>query len=214
MGRYQPPAETAQIAATLKRAAAALRGADVPFALAGSVSWWARGGPAPSNDLDFAVGAVDAERALEALEAAGMRGERPPEGWLLKAYDGDVMVDLIWDFEALGDAAPLIERADVISVEAVPMRVLDVQDVFVSRLMALTEHHLDLASPLAAARALREQVDWAEVRRRTECSPYATGFLAMLEALGIVAPVRAAAPQEAPSGHAPRHAHVRVLGGA
>ncbi|HSD80873.1 MAG TPA: nucleotidyltransferase family protein [Solirubrobacteraceae bacterium] len=206
MGRYQPPAETEQIAATLKRAAAALRAAQIPFALAGSVACWARGGPVPSNDLDFAVAEHDAEAALRALQEAGMRGERPPEGWLLKAYDGDVGIDLIWDFEGLGDAADVIARADERPVEAVEMLVLDLEDVFVSRLCALTEHHLDLANPLAAARALREQVDWDEVRRRTECSPYAKGFLAMLEALGIIAPA-------APAAQHP-HARVRVVGGA
>jgi hypothetical protein len=210
MGRYQPPAETEQIALTLKKAASALRDADVPFALAASVAGWARGGPAPSNDLDFAVRERDAERALAALEAAGMRPERPPEGWLLKAYDGDVMVDLIWDFEGLPPVEDLLPRAEQLTVEAVDMLVLDIEDVFVSRLCSLTEHHLDLASPLAAARALREQVDWREVRRRTASSPYAVGFLAMLEALGVIAP---AAGGEAAGAGEPG-ARVRVVGGA
>jgi Uncharacterised nucleotidyltransferase len=214
MGRYQPPAETEQIAATLKIAAAALRDAEVPFALAGSVACWARGGPVPSNDLDFAVPEQDAERALRALEAAGMRGERPPEGWLLKAWHGDVLIDLIWDFEGLGEAGEIIARADELSVEAVPMLVLDIEDVFVSRLCAMDEHHLDFANPLAAARALREQVDWDEVRRRTSCSPYAAGFLAMLEALGIIGrPGEGAAARSAGGGSA-HHARIRVVGGA
>jgi Uncharacterised nucleotidyltransferase len=215
MGRYQPPAETEQIAATLKRVAAALRGAEIPFALAGSVACWARGGPAPSNDLDFAVPEQDAGRALEALEAAGMRGERPPEGWLLKAYDGDVMVDLIWDLEGLGDVEEVLAHAEELPVESVPMLVMDVEDVFVSRLCAMTEHHLDFANPLAAARALREQVDWDEVRARTQCSPYAIGFLAMLEALAIIPPAPAGSSPPHPRAEQPsHHARVRVVGGA
>ena len=88
MGSKQPPAETTEITETLKRAAAALRGADVPFALAGSVAAWARGGPSPCNDLDFAIREEDADRAERALADYGMRTERPPEGWLLKAWDG------------------------------------------------------------------------------------------------------------------------------
>src|SRR5919112_6434233 len=72
---------------TLKKAAAALREAGLEFALAGSVAAWARGAPQSRNDLDFLVRAQDAERALEALCDAGMRAERPPEGWLLKAWD-------------------------------------------------------------------------------------------------------------------------------
>ena len=35
---------------------------------------------------------VDMERALESCAAAGMRTETPPEGWLVKAWDGDVLV--------------------------------------------------------------------------------------------------------------------------
>jgi hypothetical protein len=214
MGRYHPPAETEQIARTLKIAAAALRDADVPFALAGSVACWARGGPVPSNDLDFAVAEHDGDRALRALEGVGMRGERPPEGWLLKAWHGDVMIDLIWDLEGLGDAEGAIARADELSVEAVPMLVLDVEDVFVSRLCAMDEHHLDFANPLAAARALREQVDWDEVRRRTSCSPYAKGFLAMLEALQIIGPPREGAATAPPSRATSHGARIRVVGGA
>jgi hypothetical protein len=192
MGSKQPPAETTEITETLKRAAAALRGADVPFALAGSVAAWARGGPSPYNDLDFAICEADADRAERALGDYGMRTERPPEGWLLKAWDGDVLVDLIWDLEGLGPPEELIARAQELSVQAVRMPVLQLNDVFVSMLCAFDEHELDFASALAIARALREQIDWRDVRERTAQSPYARGFLALLEALDIVAPAPAA----------------------
>jgi hypothetical protein len=188
MGSKQGPAETEEITETLKRAAAALRGADVPFALAGSVAAWARGGPSPSNDLDFAIRADDAERAERALAEFGMRTERPPEGWLLKAWDGDVLVDLIWDLEGLEEPDVLLERAEELSVQAVRMPVLRLNDVVVSKLCSFDEHDLDFAGALAIARALREQVDWRDVRERTAESPYARGFLALLEALEIVRP--------------------------
>lgn len=201
MGAAPPSAETAAITETLKRAGAALREADVPFALAGSVAAWARGGPAPCNDVDFAVPHAHAERALEALVATGMRGERPPEGWLLKAWDGPVMIDLIWDFEGIDDTETLLARADHLSVQALRMPVLNIDDVVVSKLRAFDEHSLDFAPMLAIARALREQVDWAEVRARTAGSPYARAFLALLEALAVVSPVVAA----------PREPRVRVV---
>jgi hypothetical protein len=188
MGSKQPPAETTEITETLKRAAAALRGADVPFALAGSVAAWARGGPSPCNDLDFAISEADADRAERALSDYGMRTERPPEGWLLKAWDGDVLVDLIWDLEGLEDVESVLARAQEMSVQAVRMPVLDIDDAFVSMLCAFDEHELDFAGALAIARALREQIDWREVRERIAHSPYARGFLALLEALDIVAP--------------------------
>ena len=188
MGSKSAPAETAEITEALKRAAAALRGADVPFALAGSVAAWARGGPSPCNDLDFAIPEEHADRAERALAEYGMRTERPPEGWLLKAWDGDVLVDLIWDLEGLEEPEVLLARAEELSVQAVRMPVLLVNDVVVSMLCAFDEHELDFSGALAIARALREQVDWRDVRERTAHSPYARGFLALLEALEIIAP--------------------------
>jgi hypothetical protein len=188
MGSKQPPAETAGITETLKRATAALREAEVPFALAGSVATWARGGPAPHNDLDFAIPQSHAERAEAALAGYGMRTERPPEGWLLKAWDGDVLVDLIWDLEGLEEPEVLLARADELSVHAVRMPVLALDDVIVSMLCAFDEHELDYSRALGIARALREQISWDAVRERTAHSPYARGFLALLEALDVVGP--------------------------
>jgi hypothetical protein len=209
MGSYQPAAETSQLIETLKRSAAALRDADVPFALAGSVACWARGGPAPYNDVDFAVREQDGERGLQALVDAGMRPERPPEGWLLKAWDDDVLVDLIWDFSGLPGVDELLDRSEELSVQAQPLPVMALDDVVVSKLCAMDEHALDFAGPLAVARALREQIDWRAVRGRTAHWPYARGFFAMVEALEIVEPGGAAPAAEPARGAAPR---VRVVG--
>ena len=74
-----------QMEASLKKAAAALREAGVPFLLGGSLASWARGGLETTHDLDFMIKPEDAERALAALEAAGMKREEPPEEWLVKA---------------------------------------------------------------------------------------------------------------------------------
>jgi hypothetical protein len=207
MASYRPPSETALIGETLKRVVAALRRAEVEFALAGSVACWARGGPPPCNDLDFAVHEADGDRALEALGADGMRTERPPEGWLVKAFDKDVLVDLIFDFEGIDDVGVLLGRAEPLTVEAVRLPVLALDDVVVSKLCALDEHALDLAMPLQIARTLREKIDWPDVRRRTAHSPYARGFLSMLEALEVIHPGGVA-----PAGRAKREPRVRVVG--
>lgn len=209
MGGSHQPNETVAIAETLKRVAAALRGAEVDFALAGSTAAWAHGGPPPLHDLDIAVAHEDAERGLEALAACGMRTERPPEGWLLKAWNDDVLVDLIWELSGLPAPPELFERCEEIRVMAVPMRVLTIDDVLVSKLLALDEHNLDLGAHLHIARALREKIDWDEVRGRTAHSPYARGFMAMLEALEILAPA-GGAPAPAPE---PGRARVRVVPG-
>jgi hypothetical protein len=172
---------------TLKRAAGALRGADVPFVLGGGLAIWARGGPSTGHDLDLLVKPQDADRALQALEDGGMKPEKPPEGWLYKAWDGDVLVDLI--FRPVGEPVDdrLFARADEFEVNGVPMPVMAVDDVMVAKLKALDEHDLDYERPLEFARSLREQIDWDVVRQRTRDSPYAKAFFTMVEELGIVA---------------------------
>ena len=175
-----------KIKESLKRAAGALRDAGVPFVLGGGLAVWARGGPATSHDLDLMVKPEDADHALEVLERAGMRPEKPPEGWLYKAWDGDVLVDLI--FRPVGEPVEdeLFERAEELEVNAVGMLVMSLEDVLVTKLKALDEHELDYERPLEFARSLRERIDWADVRDRTEGSPYAKAFFTMIEELGIV----------------------------
>src|SRR5919108_5794608 len=104
------------IEATLKKAASALRGANVPFLLGGSLASWARGGPESRHDLDLMIKRDDVEPALDALKAAGMRAEDPPEEWLVKAWDDDVLVDLIFSPKGLVIDDDLIARGDEISV--------------------------------------------------------------------------------------------------
>jgi Uncharacterised nucleotidyltransferase len=174
------------IEASLKRSVAALKDAEIPFMLGGSLACWARGGPESTNDLDFFVKPADAERALEVLTRIGMRPERPPEDWLLKAWDGDVLVDLIFAPLSLVVDDRLMEQAESMSVFAIDMRVLRLEDVFATKLMSLNDHYLDYAALLQMARAVREQIDWQEVRQRTGESPYARAFFALLTELEIV----------------------------
>jgi Uncharacterised nucleotidyltransferase len=178
--------ELEAIAATLKRTAAALRDADVPFLLGGTLAAWVRGGPASDHDLDYMVRPEDAERALEALVDAGLRPERPPEGWLLKAWDGDTLVDLIFRpvTGEIGDED--FERAEVMEVHSLEMAVMALEDVLVAKLLAIDETHLDLKPTLELARAVREQVDWKAVRARTESSPFARAFFTLVEELEII----------------------------
>jgi hypothetical protein len=174
------------IAETMKRTAAALRGDDVPFALGGSVAFWARGGPDRARDLDVIVRPDDGERALAALERAGMRPERPPEGWLLKAWDGDVLVDLIWELSGIPDVVDVLERSETVRVAAVDLEVISLEDAWVSKLHAFDDHNLDMTGPLRIARAVREQVPWSRVRERTAGSSYARAFLVLLELLEVI----------------------------
>jgi predicted nucleotidyltransferase len=175
------------IEAALKRSAAALEEAGIPFLLGGSLASWARGGPETRHDLDLVIRPGDVERAVEALGEAGMRIERPPEQWLVKAWDGDVLIDLIHAPKGLEITDEVIERGDELAVLSMDMRVMALEDVFTTKLMALSEHALRFQGLLQMARALREQVDWEQVRRATAESPFARAFFVMVEGLGVVA---------------------------
>jgi hypothetical protein len=174
------------IEATLKRSAAALREADVPFLLGGSLASWARGGPETRHDLDLMIKHEDAERALAALEQAGLTPERPAEEWLYKAWDGDVLVDLIYWPCGLPIDDEVIARGEVLSVLSMEVRVMALEDVMITKLNALTEHSLRYEGPLAIARALRERIDWDDVRRRSRDTAFQRAFFVLLEGLGIV----------------------------
>jgi predicted nucleotidyltransferase len=172
---------------TLKKAAGALRDAGVPFMLGGGLAAWARGGPESDHDLDLMVKPEDADSALDVLTEAGMRPERPPEPWLYKAWDkNDVMVDIIFQPVGLPITDETFEKADDIEVEAVGMKVMSLEDLIVTKLLALDEQSLDYRGLLQIARSVREQVAWDEVRARTDVSAYAAAFFMLVEELGVL----------------------------
>jgi hypothetical protein len=177
---------------TLKRAVAALERAGVPYLLGGSVACWARGAPVVEADVDFAVKPDDAERALAALVDAGMRPERPPEQWLLKAWDGDVLVDVIFEPRGIEVTDELLEAGEPREFLAMSVRLMSLEDLLVTKLLSIDEQRLRFEGPLAIARAVREQVDWDEVRSRTSESPFARAFFVMLEGLGVLEAPQAA----------------------
>jgi hypothetical protein len=188
------------IAATLRVVVAALDAAEVPYLLGGSMACWVNGSPPPTKDLDLALQPEDADRALAALEQAGLRPERPPEGWLVKAWHGDVCVDLIHEPLGIVIDRERIEAAPVRGVLGLRLPVMALEDVFTSKLLALDEHHLDFEYLLAITRPIREQVDWDEVRRRTEASPYAAAFLVLLERLDVLPGTDGDAESATPTG--------------
>lgn len=185
-------AEFDELLVTLKKAAAALRDAEVPFLLGGGLAAWARGGPESGHDLDLMVRPDDAELARQILEEAGFRTERPPEDWLYKAWDGDILVDVIFSPSGGAVDGDMFERAEELEVQAVRMQVTSLEDVMVTKLLSLREHEVDYESVLEIARALREQIDWDDVRRRTQESPYARAFFFLAEEVGILDPARVA----------------------
>jgi predicted nucleotidyltransferase len=184
--------------ASLKKAAAGLREAGIPFLLGGSLASWARGGPETTHDLDFMIKPEDAERALEVLVSLGMKAERPPEEWLLKAWDDDVLIDLIFGPSGIEMTDDVIERGETLNVLSMEMKVMSLEDVLTTKLEALREHELDYSGVLQIARALREQIDWRVVRERTEGSPFAMAFFVLVEELGIAPAAEEAGVESAP----------------
>ena len=175
-----------EISGTLKKVGAALRDNEIPYLLGGSLAFWAHGGPERRRDLDFMIKPEDAERALEVLEASGMRTEKPPEGWLYKAWDGDVLVDLIFHPKGMQIDDAVIARGEDIEVLAMPIKVMALEDVLCTKLLSLHEHSVDYTSVLQMARSLREKVDWEDVRARTDRSAFARAFFTILEGIGVI----------------------------
>ncbi len=171
----------------MKKAAGVLQQAEIPFMLGGGLAVWARGGPQTEHDVDFYVKEADAERALACLGDAGFTTERPPEGWLLKAYDeANTLVDLIFHPSGgpIGDEE--FERAEELEVMALRIKVASLEDVLTQKLLSLKEQEPDFGPVLEIGRAVREQIDWDEVRERTSESPFARAYFTLVEGLNIV----------------------------
>jgi hypothetical protein len=180
------PDDREEIRDLLKRTAVALKEGDVPFALCGGYAAWVRGAPEPDHDADFLVPEAEAERAAKVMADAGLDVQTPPEDWLVKVVAGASFVDVLWRTCGHPVETDLIERAEVMPVLSVHMPVLTATDIVTTKLMALDEHYCDFSRMLPVARALREQVDWAEVSRAVAENHFAVVFLDLLDRLDVV----------------------------
>ncbi|MFD0884598.1 hypothetical protein ACFQ08_08535 [Streptosporangium algeriense] len=177
---------TDAILETLKRASSGLKDAGVRFALAGGCAAYARGAAPSLHDVDFILPQQDVPAALEALSGLGLETVKPPEDWLVKAYDEGRLVDLIFSICGYPVTSRLLERAEPMRASAVIVPVLEATDLVITWLLPLSEHSCDYGSLLPQVRALREQVDWGRVAAVVQDSPYALTFLTLLERLGVL----------------------------
>src|SRR6478609_9279062 len=170
------PARNDELRDALKRAASALKAQGPEFALAGSYAIWVHGGPEPVHDVDFVV-----------AEEAGFRIDRPPEDWLFKACAGEVVVDVLHRLNGVPVNTATIRGAEVVEVLAIAMPVLPPTQVVTEKLSSINEHHCDFAALLPGVRAVREQVNWNQVRSNTADNDFAAAFLFLTDRLGITA---------------------------
>jgi hypothetical protein len=171
---------------TLKRVAYHLKELDVPFALAGSLAVYARGGGPVDHDVDFLIKEEDADRVLAGLTDAGFRAVRPPEGWLVKVYEEDRLVDLIFSPVQRPVTDETLADTDVLPVNACHMPVLSATELMIHKLLSMGVQYCDFTRALPVARSLREQIDWGRVERETAHSPYAAAFMVLLDRLEVI----------------------------
>ncbi|PKV82882.1 nucleotidyltransferase family protein [Streptomyces sp. TLI_146] len=193
--RELPRDHSQAILEAAKQVGAILKRAGHKFALAGSVAVYAHGGNGTlQHDADFCVLPEDAEAVAASLREAGLDVHHPPEDWLLKTTCFDQNVDLIFELAHRPVTVDLLARAEELPVDSVHMPVLSATDVLVSLNSAFSEHHCDFGAVLPVARALREKVDWSDVRRRCADEPMPAAFLFLLERLHVIEPEQPSAP--------------------
>jgi hypothetical protein len=180
------PAGGEQLREALRGAASALKEKGPPFALAGSYALWAYGAPEPSHDVDLVVAEADAATAVATLRDAGFDVEHPPEDWLFKARTGDTVVDVLHRLNGVPVEPATLDCAEQRDVLAIAMPVLPPTVVVIQKLRALGEHNCDFAKLLPAVRAIREQLDWDQIRAQAADNDYAVAFLVLAERLGLI----------------------------
>jgi hypothetical protein len=195
-----PPSATSDespLRTALKYSASALKADGIPFSLGGGYALWVHGGPEPSHDVDLVVAETDVEMAANSMAAAGLRIERPPEDWLFKAYlDEDssdameerALVDVLHRLAGIPVTKALLETSEEYEVLGIRIPVLPPTPIMIAKLQSFSEHYCDFEQPLLVVRAVREQLDWAEIRKATQDHPFAEAFLFLLERLGILPP--------------------------
>jgi hypothetical protein len=173
---------------TITRVVNTLQHNGVRFAVGGGCAAYARGGPPSEHDVDVFIKESDVADARTALVEAGMVAVEPPEDWLTKVYDGDLLVDLIFSPNGRPVDDELLDRAEVLRIGPAAAPVVTGTDLMVDKVLVLGPHRCDFTPLLPIARELREQVDWAEVAAQTQDSPYARAFLSLLRELGVAQP--------------------------
>jgi predicted nucleotidyltransferase len=169
----------------LRHTASALNTTGLPFALCGGYALWARGAPEPEHDVDFMVAETDVDEVARLLADAGFEVRRPPEDWLFKVDTDGVTVDIVHRVADVPVDEEALHGAEKMELLGIRLPILDATELITIKLRTLTERYCDLAGLLPAARAVREQLDWAKLKRDAAGNPFAETFLFLTDRLGI-----------------------------
>ncbi|WP_167358897.1 hypothetical protein [Streptomyces curacoi] len=172
-----------------KQIGALLKRTGHQFALAGSVAVYAHGGSGHlQHDADFCIRRSDAQAVAGTLTEAGLTVRTPPEDWLIKTTCFGQDVDILFELAHRPVTTDILARAHDLPVDSVRMPVLAPTDLMRALIEPFSEHYCDFGPVLAAARALREKVDWEDVRRSCGDEPMPAAFFFLLERLNVIAP--------------------------
>lgn len=130
-----------EMEAALIRAAGVLDEAGIDYAVMGGLASAAVGRARHTHDVDLFVRREDALPGLEALGRAGFRTECTDDGWLYKAFWGDVLIDLI--FESSGGIhfdEEMRRRRRPIAVHNRKLPAIPPEDLVVIKALAHKEH--------------------------------------------------------------------------
>jgi predicted nucleotidyltransferase len=156
----------------LRKTVNALDEAEVPYALIGGIASSGFGRPRWTHDIDVFVKPEDASRALDALGTAGFKTERTDCRWIFKAFDQDVMVDII--FRSTGGFhldREMFERAVHSEFQGHPVRLVPPEDLLIMKAVVHDEpsprHWHDALGVLAGS-----ELDWDYLERRALRAPH------------------------------------------
>jgi hypothetical protein len=123
----------------------------------------------PTKDLDLLLTAGDLPHALHRLKSKGFVTFVKDPVWLAKASRGDYFVDLITGIgnASLGVDESWLERAVPETVLGLPCRVLNVEELIVSKIFVAYRERFDGADVVHLIRARGETLDWARLLRLT-----------------------------------------------
>jgi predicted nucleotidyltransferase len=158
--------EDERVGQVVAEACDTLERTEIPYLLIGGLAASVHGRPRSTEDIDLLVTGADADRALDALAAAGFETERTNPHWIYKATRDGITVDVM--FKVVGDIyldEEMLERARPAPFGSSSVQVAAPEDLIVIKALAHDEpsfrHWHDALAILAA-----QELDWDYLVRR------------------------------------------------